>query len=99
MWQIVIAASIACVVMKMAGYLVPPRLLDNPLVSRIAELLTVALLAALIGVQTFAQGQEIVLDARVPAVLVAAGLLALRVPFLLVVISAALVAAGIRALG
>ncbi|PPL17950.1 AzlD domain-containing protein [Microterricola pindariensis] len=98
MWQIVIAASIACVAMKMAGYLVPPRVLQNPAVSRIAELLTVALLAALIGVQTFAHGQEVVLDARVPAVIVAAGLLALRAPFIVVVIAAALVAAGIRAL-
>lgn len=99
MWQIVIAASIACVAMKMAGYLVPPRVLKNPAVSRIAELLTVALLAALIGVQTFAHGQQIVLDARVPAVIVAAGLLALRAPFIVVVVVAALVAAGIRALG
>ncbi|SDS85070.1 AzlD domain-containing protein [Microterricola viridarii] len=97
MWQIVIAASIACVAMKMAGYMVPPRVLQNPAVSRIAELLTVALLAALIGVQTFAHGQEVVLDARVPAVIVAAGLLALRAPFIVVVIAAALVAAGIRA--
>lgn len=98
MWQIVILASIACVIFKLAGYLVPARVLDNPAVSRIAELLTVALLAALIGVQTFAQGQDIVLDARVPAVIVAAGLFALRVPFIVVVIVAALVAAGIRAL-
>ena len=98
MWQIVILASIACVIFKLAGYLVPPRLLDSPVVSRVAELLTVALLAALIGVQTFAHGQEIVIDARVPAVIVAAGLFALRVPFIVVVIVAALVAAGIRAL-
>lgn len=98
MWQIVILASIACVVFKLAGYLVPPKALDNPAVSRIAELLTVALLAALIGVQTFAQGQEIVVDARVPAVIVAAGLFALRVPFIVVVAAAALVAAAIRAL-
>ena len=44
-------------------------------------------------------GQNIVVDARVPALLVAGGLLALRAPFLVVVVAAALVAAGLRALG
>ena len=38
-------------------------------------------------------------DARVPAVLVAAGLLALRQSFLVVVIAAAVVAALLRLLG
>jgi hypothetical protein len=58
----------------------------------------VALLAALISLQTFARGQDLVLDARVPAVMVAAVLFALRVPFIVVVVCAAVVAAGIRAL-
>jgi hypothetical protein len=58
----------------------------------------VALLAALIAVQTLGAGQAIVIDARVPAVIVAAALYALRVPFVVVVAVAAVVAAGIRAL-
>jgi len=41
-------------------------------------------------------GQGIQIDARVPALIVAAGLFALRVPFILVVIAAAAVAALIR---
>lgn len=98
MWTIVLIAAVACLALKLAGYLVPPTLLDRPAVSRTAELLTVALLAALIAVQTVAQGQQISLDARVPAVMVAAALLALRAPFIVVVVVAALVAAGIRAL-
>ena len=65
--------------------------------ARIADLLTVALLAALIAVQTLGAGQAIVIDARVPAVVVAAAMFALRVPFIVVVVAAALVAAGIRA--
>jgi hypothetical protein len=97
LWQIVILASIACLAIKMAGYLVPPSLLARPTPSRIADLLTVALLAALIAVQTLGRGNEIVLDARVPAVIVAVALFALRVPFIVVVAVAALVAAGIRA--
>ncbi|MFO7689603.1 MAG: AzlD domain-containing protein [Cryobacterium sp.] len=97
LWQIIIAASIAGVLVKMLGYLVPPTLLRRPTAARVADLLTVALLAALIAVQTLGSGQHIVLDARVPAVIVAAGLYALRVPFILVVIAAAGVAALIRA--
>ncbi|MFT2816485.1 AzlD domain-containing protein [Leifsonia sp. A12D58] len=97
LWQIIILASIACVVLKMLGFLVPAHVLENPAASRIADLLTVALLAALIAVQTLGQGQSIVVDARVPAVIVAIALFALRVPFIIVVIVAAVVAAAIRA--
>lgn len=46
-----------------------------------------------------ALGTAVVVDARVPAVLVAAGLLWLRQPFLVVVIAAAAVAALLRLIG
>ena len=97
-WQIIILASIAVLALKVAGYLVPPSLLEKPAAARVADLLTIALLAALAAVQTFGAGEEVVVDARVPAVIVAIALFALRVPFILVVIAAAGVAAGIRAL-
>lgn len=96
-WQIIILASIACVALKLAGYLVPASVLAAPAAARTADLLTVAMLAALVAVQTLGSGQAIVVDARLPAVLVAVALFALRVPFVVVVIAAALVAAGIRA--
>lgn len=99
LWTAVLLASSICVALKALGYLVPPRLLDAPRPARIADLLTVALLAALVGVQTLAAGQAIVVDARVPALLVAAGLLMLRAPFLVVVIAAGLVAALLRLWG
>jgi Branched-chain amino acid transport protein (AzlD) len=95
-WQIVIIASIAVLLLKVLGYLVPPSLIEKPKPARIANLLTVALLSALIAVQTLGAGQGITLDARVPAILVAAGLFALRVPFIVVVAAAALTAALIR---
>ncbi|GGE85097.1 AzlD domain-containing protein [Mycetocola zhadangensis] len=97
MWQIILLASIACAAIKLAGYAVPPHWLEKPTAARTADLLTVALLAALIAVQTLGAGQQLVLDARVPALVVAAGLYWLRVPFLVVVIAAALVAAALRA--
>ncbi len=97
LWQIIILASGACLAIKLAGYAVPPSLLQKPAPARIADLLTVALLAALVAVQTLGAGQAIIVDARVPAVIVAIALFALRVPFIVVVIAAALVAAAIRA--
>jgi hypothetical protein len=96
-WHVVLLASILCFGLKALGYLVPARLIEKPTPARIVDLLTVALLAALISLQTVARGQDLVLDARVPAVIVAALLFALRVPFIVVVVCAAVVAAGVRA--
>ena len=96
MWSAIALASVICLALKVTGYLVPPRLLEAPRPARIADLLTVALLAALVAVQTLGVGEAIVVDARVPAVLVAAGLLLLRAPFLVVVVAAAAVAAALR---
>ncbi|MEU1970147.1 AzlD domain-containing protein [Microbacterium sp. NPDC019599] len=99
LWNAVLVASIVCVALKTVGYLVPPKVLEAPRPARIADLLTVALLGALVAVQSLGAGQAIVVDARVPAVLVAAGLLALRAPFLVVVAAAAIVAALLRLWG
>ncbi len=96
-WHIILIASAATLALKLAGHLVPAGFLERERPARIADLLTVALLAALIAVQTLAAGQTIVVDARVPAVIVAAALYALKVPFVIVVAVAAAVAAGIRA--
>lgn len=97
-WLVVILASIAVLALKLLGYLVPPSLIEKPVPARIAGLLTVALLSALIVTQTIGVGQGIAVDARVPALVVAAGLFALRVPFIVVIIAAAATAALIRAL-
>jgi hypothetical protein len=99
LWNAVLLASAICIAVKAAGYVVPARVLEAPRPARIADLLTVALLAALVAVQTLGVGQAIVVDARLPAVLVAAGLLVLRAPFLVVVVAAALVAALLRLWG
>lgn len=99
LWTGVLAASALCVALKALGYLIPPRWFEAPAPSRTIDLLTVALLAALVTVQALGAGQAIVLDARVPALIVAAGLLVLRAPFLIVVVAAALVAALLRLVG
>lgn len=99
LWTAILVASIACVALKSVGYLVPPRWFEAPRPARITDLLTVALLAALVAVQTLGAGQAIVVDARLPAVLVAGALLVARAPFLVVVVAAAVVAALLRLAG
>ncbi|WP_309102311.1 AzlD domain-containing protein [Microbacterium sp.] len=98
-WSAILLAACICLALKAAGYLVPPKVLEAPKPARISDLLTVGLLAALVAVQTLGDGQAIVVDARVPALLVAAGLLWLRQSFLVVVFTAALVAALLRLFG
>ncbi|WP_292761421.1 AzlD domain-containing protein [Microbacterium sp. UBA3486] len=99
LWSAILLAALICLALKAAGYLVPPRVLEAPRTARISDLLTVALLAALVAVQALGDGQAIIVDARVPALLVAGGLLWLRQSFLVVVVAAALVAALLRLFG
>jgi branched-subunit amino acid transport protein len=60
------------------------------------EMLVVPILAALIAVQSFSTGHRLVLDARAPALLVAALLVWRRAPFVVVALAAAATAAGLR---
>jgi branched chain amino acid efflux pump len=99
LWATVLAASAVCFLLKLAGYLAPHEWLDRPRVARIAAMVTVSLLSALVAVQTFGRGQGLTVDARVPALAAATVALLLRAPFIVVVAVAALVAAAIRAAG
>jgi hypothetical protein len=96
-WPAVLAACLACFALKLGGHLAPRRWLERPEISRLAGLVTAGLLAALVTVQTVASGTSPVLDARVPALAVAAVALWRRAPFLVVVLLAAATAALWRA--
>ena len=95
-WAGVIAASIGCYALKLAGLSLPERLLQDPRIQRTVPLLPVALLAALVATQTFSSGGHLVLDARATALGVAVIAVLLRAPFLVVVVSAAATAALLR---
>lgn len=71
----------------------------SPRIAELLGLVAVPLLAALILVQTLDGGGRLVVDARVPALGVAAVLVWRRAPFLVVVLSAAGTAAALRAIG
>lgn len=97
LWVAVVVAGVGCYLLKLAGLSVPPRVLEHPLVARVADLIPVALLAALVAVQVVADSeQRLVLDARAAALGAAVVMLLLRAPFLVVVFGSALVAALLR---
>jgi branched-subunit amino acid transport protein len=95
-WAAILVAGAGCYLLKLAGLSVPPRVLERPLVERIADLLPVALLSALIGVQVLGSGQHLVLDARLVGLGAAVVALLLRAPFIVVVLVAASSAALVR---
>ena len=99
-WIAILATAAGCYALKLAGLTVPPRLLASPRVRRFAELVPVALLAALAAVQSAASGHAIDLDpARLAGMGAAVAALALRAPFLVVILVAAGTAAALRAAG
>ena len=95
-WWAVLVAGVACYLLKLAGLSVPAGVLEQPLVERVADLIPVALLAALVAVQVVADGPQLQLDARAVGLAAAVLLLLARAPFLVVVFGAALVAAVVR---
>ncbi len=99
MWDWVLVASLACCATKLAGLLVPRRLLDDERTVLTMAGMTVGVLAGLIGVSTFATGSTVTIDARVASLVVAVVALRLRAPFLLVVVLGAAAAALVRLAG
>jgi branched-subunit amino acid transport protein len=95
-WVAILVAGAGCYALKLAGLSVPPRVLEHPVVARVADLIPVALLAALVAVQVVASEQRLVVDARAAALGAAVVMLLLRAPFLVVVFGSALVAALLR---
>lgn len=97
-WLTVLVASVSTYLLKLLGMVVPERVLERDVVKRVAGRMPIALLAALVVLQTFSTGTQLVLDAR--AVGLAAALVAvlLRAPFLVVVVVACAATAGVRLL-
>ena len=98
-WLTIAGLAVTTAAVKGSGPLaLGGRPLPGPLVL-IITLLAPALLAALVVTQTFADDQSLVLDARAAGVGAAAVAIALRAPLLVTIVVAALVTAGLRAIG
>jgi len=98
LWVAVLGTAAGCYLLKLLGLSLPERVLDHPTVRRVADLVPVALLSALVAVQVFASGTELVLDARLVGLGAGVVALLLRAPFLVVVVVAAASAALVRLL-
>ena len=96
-WTVVIVVGVGTMAIKGVGpLLLGGRPLPRGLIGVIG-LLAPALLGALVAVQTFGDGQALVVDERVIGVGVAALLLWRRAPLLVVVVAAAAATAITRA--
>jgi branched-subunit amino acid transport protein len=98
MWTAILLTGVGCYLLKLAGLSVPSSVLERPLVHRVADLMPVALLAALVAVQVMADGPRLVVDARLAGLGAAVFALLLRAPFIVVVLVAAGTAALLRLL-
>lgn len=96
-WTIVLVVGLGTMAIKSAGpLLLGGRALPDRLTG-VIDLLAPALLAALVVVQTFGDGQALAVDERVVGVGVAAIALWRRAPLLVVVVAAAAATALARA--
>ncbi|HEX4818265.1 MAG TPA: AzlD domain-containing protein [Nonomuraea sp.] len=99
LWWAVAAVCAGCYALKLAGLAAPRWVLDHPVVRRFAELVPVALLAALVAVQVFTEEGVLRVDpARTAGLAAAAVALLVRAPFLVVLAAAAVVTALARVL-
>ena len=100
LWGAVLVACVLSFAVKLAGYLVPESAMAGERTQRVTTLLPVALLAALVVVQSVTgDAGSIVVDARLAAVGLAVVLLLLRANFLVIVLAAGALAAALRAMG
>jgi hypothetical protein len=80
------------------AFLVGPLLDKRPILARAAGLIPAAVVMAVIVQLTVARGSSLVVDERLAGMTVAAFLVWRRAPFIVVVLGAAIVTAGLRAL-
>ena len=88
-WIATIGTSVIAFLLKYSGHSIPQHWLEHPKLQRINALIPVALLSALVAVQTFTEKNKLMIDHRLLGLSVAIVALFLKAPFPVVVISAA----------
>ena len=89
-WIAVIGTSAIAFILKYSGHSVPERWLSHPKIQKINTLIPIALLSALVAVQSFTEKSKLMIDHRLLGLAVAIIALLLKAPFPVVVLSAAL---------
>ena len=95
LWIGVLGTSAIAFTLKYLGHSIPEKYLTNPRMLRINTLIPIALLSALVGVQTITEKGKWVIDQRLTGVAVALIALSLKAPYFVVVISAAITSAAL----
>jgi branched-subunit amino acid transport protein len=88
-WIAVIGTSAIAFALKYSGHSVPEKWLSHPRIQNVNALIPIALLSALVAVQTFTEKSMLMIDQRLLGLSVAIVALFLKAPFPIVVISAA----------
>ncbi len=94
-WIAVIGTSLIAFALKYAVHSIPQRWLEHPKIQKVNLLIPIALLSALVAVQTFTTKTTVMIDHRLAGVSVAVIALLLKAPFPVVVLSAAITSAAI----
>lgn len=88
-WIATLGTSVVAFALKYSGHSIPERWLSHPKIQRVNALIPIALLSALVSVQSFTDKTTLVVDQRIIGLAVAITALLLKAPFPIVVISAA----------
>jgi branched-subunit amino acid transport protein len=96
-WMAVVVVGAATIAFKAAGPVFAGERQLPTSASRVVDLLAPALLAALVATQAFASDESLVIDERGAGLVAGAVAVLLRAPLLVVIVVAAVTAAGLRA--
>lgn len=99
MWIAVIGTSAIAFGLKYFGHSIPEKYLSNPRALRINTLIPIALLSALVAVQTLSEKSALVIDQRLAGMAIAVIALVLKAPFPVVVLGSAAASALVFNLG
>jgi branched-subunit amino acid transport protein len=94
-WIATLVTSLICFVLKLLGYSLPESILNKPIVQRINSLIPIALLSALVAVQTFGIEKSVQIDHRLAGVVVAGIALRFKASFPVMMLLAAITSAAI----
>jgi hypothetical protein len=94
-WIATIGTSVIAFLLKYSGHSVPEKWLSHPRIQRVNTLIPIALLSALVAVQSFSEKSALMIDQRLVGLCVAILALMLKAPFPVVVLSAALSSAAV----
>jgi branched-subunit amino acid transport protein len=93
LWIATLMTSGICFLLKYLGYSLPESVLSKPVIQRINLLIPIALLSALVAVQTFGSDKSVVIDHRLAGVGAAAIALKFKASFPVIMLVAAVTSA------